>query len=588
MDGSFIDTFNAWTAAVGNVLWNDAVLYILLGTGVLFTVWSGFSQWRALTHGSQVLRGKYDDPNDPGAINHFQALSAALSATVGLGNIGGVALAITLGGPGAVFWIWVVGLVGMAVKMVEVLQSMMYRNTHDRDEPHGGPMWVVSKGIAEMNPKLAWLGKTIGVIFCFTLLVSAITGGNMFQAWNVGEITESYFGVPSIITGVILAILVGLVIIGGIKRIGAVAGRLVPIMIALYLIASILIIGANITEIPGILKLIVVSAFVPHQAAGAFMGGAAGYVFLIGMQRALFSNEAGQGSAPIAHSAAKTDEPVREALVAGMEPFIDTIVVCTLTAIVILATGVWQRDAEAHYDRDLQVLPTDLNVWSLPTERAPVQPDGVAWNDGETVFLYMVGDHNEQSGNNLHRLTGTVHVAESGAAEIAWNEVESIERPRIVDGGVYIQYSGATLTARAFDSFMPGLGMWLVTLAVWLFAISTMISWSYYGEQGMIYMLGEKSVLPYKFAYCGFVIVATMDFVTTDTELNNLTSIGTGVMLWANIPIMLFFGAKAIRAYKDYLRRLDSGEMEAGHDLPSLYDLMSGKDVERAMENRDD
>jgi alanine or glycine:cation symporter, AGCS family len=583
-----IDTFNDWTAAFGNVLWHDSVLYILLGTGILFTVWSGFSQWRALTHGSQVLRGKYDDPNDPGAINHFQALSAALSATVGLGNIGGVALAITLGGPGAVFWIWVVGLVGMALKMVEVLQTMMYRNTSDRDEPHGGPMWVVSKGIAEMKPELAWLGKTIGVVFCITLLISAITGGNMFQAWNVGEITESYFGVPSIVTGIILAILVGLVIIGGIKRIGAVAGRLVPFMVALYLIASLLIIGANITAIPGILKLIVVSAFVPHEAAGAFMGGAAGYVFLIGMQRALFSNEAGQGSAPIAHAAAKTDEPVREALVAGMEPFIDTIVVCTLTAIVILSTGVWSRGAEATYAHTPEVIPTDLNVWSLPTDFAPERAEG-EWSEGETVFLYLEGDHNEQTGNNMHRLTGTVQIIElSGAAEIEWNDVESIDRPSIIDGGVYTQYSGATLTARAFDSFIPGLGMWLVTLAVWLFAISTMISWSYYGEQGMIYMLGPKSVLPYKFAYCAFVVVATMDFVTTDTELNNLTSIGTGVMLWANIPIMLFFGAKAIKVYKEYLKRLDSGEMEAGHDLPSFYDLMSGKDVERAREARDD
>jgi alanine or glycine:cation symporter, AGCS family len=584
--GSFIDSLNDWTAAIGNVLWHDSVLYILLGTGVLFTVWSGFSQWRALTHGAQVLRGKYDDPNDPGAINHFQALSAALSATVGLGNIGGVALAITLGGPGAVFWIWVVGLVGMALKMVEVLQSMMYRNTHDRDEPHGGPMWVVSKGIAEMKPELAWLGKTIGVIFCITLLVSAITGGNMFQAWNVGEITESYFGVPSIVTGVVLAVLVGLVIIGGIKRIGAVAGRLVPFMVALYLIASLLIIGANITEIPSILKLIVVSAFVPHQAAGAFMGGAAGYVFLIGMQRALFSNEAGQGSAPIAHSAAKTDEPVREALVSGMEPFIDTIVVCTLTAVVILSTGVWDRGAAAHYDRSVEVIRTDLNVWSLPTERVPDRSD-IEWSEGQTVFLYLEGDYNTRSGNNLHRLTGTVRIVETGPAEIEWDEVDSIERPRIVDGGVFMQYSGATLTARAFDSFIPGLGMWLVTLAVWLFAISTMISWSYYGEQGMVYMLGQKSVMPYKFVYCGFVIVATMDFVTTDTELNNLTSIGTGVMLWANIPIMLLFGAKAIRAYKDYIKRLDSGEMEPGHDLPSLYDLMSGRDVERAREARD-
>ncbi len=327
-----MDALNEFMVAANSVLWANTVLFVILGTGVLFTVWSGFSQYRALTHGVSVLRGRYDDPDDPGAINHFQALSAALSGTVGLGNIGGVAIAITLGGPGAVFWMWIVGLVGMALKLTEVTLSMLYRNTDDPRNPHGGPMWVISKSLAAHGRGWAKVGWIVGAIFCLTCLISTMTAGNMFQAWNVGEVTELYFGIPSIFSGIVLAIVVGMVIIGGIKRIGAVAGRLVPIMLMLYMIAAVYVLILNIDQVPSMFALIVKSAFLPAEASGAFIGGAVGYAFLFGMKRALFSNEVGQGSSPIAHAAAKTKEPVREAVVAGLEPFIDTIVVCTLTA----------------------------------------------------------------------------------------------------------------------------------------------------------------------------------------------------------------------------------------------------------------
>jgi AGCS family alanine or glycine:cation symporter len=323
--------FSAWLVYVNSIIWHDFVLYGIVGTGVLFTVWSGFSQYRALTHGPAVIRGVYDDPGDPGAINHFQALSAALSATVGLGNIGGVALAIALGGPGAVFWMWVIGFLGMAIKLTEVTMSMLYRNTDDPENPHGGPMWVASKALERSN--MAWLGRAIASVFCVTLLASTATGGNMFQAWNVGELTQEYFGVPSWMTGVVLAVLVGMVIIGGIKRIGKVAATLVPFMVLLYLLAGLYVLAINIADIPAVFTLIVKSAFVPTEATGAFVGGTAASAFLFGLKRAVFSSEAGQGSSPIAHSAAKTDEPVRKGIVAGLEPFIDTIVVCTFTAV---------------------------------------------------------------------------------------------------------------------------------------------------------------------------------------------------------------------------------------------------------------
>ncbi len=567
--------FDLLLTTLNAILWHNSVLLILLGTGVVFTVWSGFSQYRSLTHGVQVLRGSYDDPDDPGAISHFQALSAALSATVGLGNIGGVALAISLGGPGAVFWMWIVGFFGMAVKLTEVTLSMLYRNTDDPDNPHGGPMWVVSKGLARMNPALAPVGKFVGSVFCVTLLVSTITGGNMFQAWNVGEITEEYFGIPSIATGIVLAILVAMVIIGGIKRIGAVAGRLVPLMVALYLLAGTYVLIMSADQIPGMLALIFRSAFSPQEFSGAFLGGTVGYAFLFGMKRALFSNEAGQGSSPIAHSAAKTDQPVREALVAGLEPFIDTLIVCTFTALVILSTGIWNRAAEANYAALPAVVSVGATEWTLETLPVPQRVEG-QWASGDAVLIVLSAGPNPQTGNNLHHLDGVV-VDQSGDLVIEWASLISNARPQVDSPGIYASYVGATLTAKAFDSVTPGLGKWLVTLAVWLFAFSTMISWSYYGEQGIVYLFGERMVLAYKIVYCALIIVSTWGFIETDADLDNLTGVGTGVMLFVNIPIMWLFGRQAMRAYHEYVARLKSGQMGPGHPPPSIEDLISGR-----------
>ena len=563
--------------ALNGVLWHDSVLLLLLLTGIVFTIWSRFSQRLVLSHGWRVLRGGYDDPSDPGAINHFQALSAALSATVGLGNIGGVALAISLGGPGAVFWMWVVGFFGMSIKLVEVSLSMLYRNTEDPDNPHGGPMWVVSKGLAHRHPKLAPAGRFVGGLFCLTLLVSTATGGNMFQAWNVGSITQAYFGIPSVVCGIALAVLVGMVIIGGIKRIGAVAGRLVPVMVSVYLLGGIYVLVMNADQILDMLRLIVVSAFSTQEASGAFVGGTAGYAFLFGMKRALFSNEAGQGTSPIAHSAAKTDEPVREAIVAGLEPFIDTLVVCTFSALVILSTGIWNRPPEASFAAPPVPTSAGTGLWTLPAGPAPDR-DGAEWLADEQVFVIVSAHPNEQSGNALHPLHGRI-AQRDGQAWIEWSTLASPATPRLEDPGIYVTYVGATLTAKAFDSVNPGLGKWLVTIAVWLFAVSTMISWSYYGEQGVIYLFGERAVLPYKVVYCGLIIVATWGFIRTDTDLDNLTGIGTGVMLFANVPIMWMFAGQAMTAYANYRERLASGRMGPDHPPPSLEDLISGRDV---------
>ncbi|MEZ4241697.1 MAG: amino acid carrier protein [Myxococcota bacterium] len=577
-----MDFFFSALNTVNAIIWHDAVLYITLGVGVLFTLWSGFSQYRALTHGVQVIRGVYDEAGDPGAISHFQALSAALSATVGLGNIGGVAVAIALGGPGAVFWMWVIGAVGMALKLTEVGQSMIYRNTDDPEEPHGGPMWVARKGFEEMGYGAA--GKVVGGVFCVTLLISTITGGNMFQAWNVGVVTfnATNGALPKVGAGIILAVLVGAVILGGIKRIGAVAGKLVPFMCGLYLVSALFVLITEIGALPEAFRLIFTHAFSPSHAEGAFIGGTAGYAFLWGMKRALFSSESGQGSAPIAHSAAKTTEPVREAVVAGLEPFIDTLVVCTLTALVILTSGAWNRPGEAVYDHvpEFSRSGEEWTIGVLPLPHRTDEARVVARGDFtgyEPVFLIArYGEASGDTGDRLQRVNGHLReVTGGGALEVVWDTVPvaaSAEPPEIVDGHVYVEYPGAALTTYAFDTAAPGLGTWLVLAASWLFALSTAISWSYYGEQGVVYLFGARAVLAYRVIYCICIIVATLPIIDSDAQLDALSALGTGVMLWANIPIMLVFGPRMMRAYHDYMRRLDAGEFHP-HAAKKLTEL---------------
>ncbi len=573
--------------AVNNVLWHEWVLYALLGVGILFTLWSGFGQYRALTHGAAVVRGKYDDKDDPGAINHFQALSTALSATVGLGNIAGVAIAISMGGPGAVFWMWVTGVVGMALKMTEVTQAMMFRNTDDPENPSGGAMWVCKKGFAKISPKLAPLGVVVGGIFCVTLVISTVTGGNMFQAWNVADIGFTYFHIPKIVTGIVMALAVAIVIIGGIKRIGDVAGKIVPFMCGLYILAGLYVIVVNLGQIPDMFALIFKEAFAPSSATGAFIGGVASYGFMIGMQRALFSNEAGQGSAPIAHSAAKTDEPVREGVVAGLEPFIDTICVCTITALVILLSGTWNRAPAMEFASGapavVQTTEKGKTAWQFaPTPvvlKDQLEGKGQMKVDAEVVLVVDAGQ-NSQTKFDRHQIKGRLTGSEEAGWTAEWNSFVHDTQPTIAPdiNGVYFDFNGATLTAKAYDRVLPGLGQWVVPATAFLFAFSTMISWSYYGERGVVFLLGKGSVVPYRLLYCAAILISATSYVNATTILD-ISVLGTGVMLWANIPIMLIFGPMAMREYHTYMARLKSGQMK-GHKPATLVDVMEGKDVE--------
>jgi alanine or glycine:cation symporter, AGCS family len=546
-----MDAFFALLSAINAVLLSVPVLLTLLGVGILFTVWSGFCQYRSLTHGVRLISGRGPHRGEgTGVLSHFQALSAALSATVGLGNIGGVAIAVSLGGPGAVFWMWMVGLAGMAIKTAEVTLSMLYRDTTQPDHPLGGPMMVARQGLSRL-PGMARLGAVIGALFCLPLILFGITGGNMFQAWNVAEISRAYFGVPPWISGLVMALLVAAVILGGIRRIGRITGTLVPVMCGLYMLAAIAVLVVEREQLPALFRLIFTAAFQPAEAAGAFLGAATGTAFIFGMKRALFSSEAGLGSAPIAHAAVKTREPVTEGVVAGLEPFIDTLVVCTLTALVILVSGVWNRGAEAHWITPPQLVAQSDGRWVPDRVQLPEQQSTL--KTGDPVFL-VVRDQDQPR----QRLFG--EVTDNGG--IAWRPLTA-DAPQLAEPGLFADYPAATLTAKAFDAAQPGLGRWLVVITVWLFAVSTMITWSYYSEQGLIYLAGTRAVKPFRVLWCGLIWVTCLGFIRTDVELDTLSTIALGFMLIINLPMMVALGPVMIRAYKDYFRRL-SPDPDAG------------------------
>lgn len=553
-----MDSFIGLLDRINAVMLSVPVLLALLATGVLFTFWSGFCQYRSLTHGVGLVSGKWQSGKGPGAISHFQALAAALSATVGLGNIAGVAIAVELGGPGAVFWMWLVGLAGMAVKTFEVTLSMLYRNTEDNSNPHGGTMWVARNGLTQAFPGIGKMGGVIGGLFCIPLILFAITGGNMFQAWSVATNTEVYFGIPAWATGIALAIAVGMVILGGIQRIGQIAGMIVPFMCGAYVLCGIGVIIANYEAIPGVFKLIFTSAFSPTEASGAFMGAGVGTAFIFGMKRALFSSEAGLGSAPIAHSAVKTGEPVTEGVVAGLEPFIDTIVVCTITALVILSTGAWNRPADAQWPAPPKMVVIEDGSYEPTRSNIPAG----SLKTGDTVFTrvqVVVTDENVKPS----RIFAEVESVHDGMAVLDWTPLTpgNVLTVTGVSNGVFKDYPGAALTAYAFDTAFDGLGRYMVSLTILLFALSTIITWSYYGEQGWVYMTGGRAVTLYRVIWCALIVVPCLGFVKRITEIDTISTVALGFMMAVNLPLLWVMGSRGVAAWKDYFRRLDSGEI---------------------------
>jgi len=450
---------------------------ILVLAAIFFTIRMGLPQLRSFGHAIDVIRGKYDDPDAKGEVSSFQALTAALSATVGLGNIGGVAIAVSTGGPGATFWMILAGFLGMASKFTECTLGQMYRETRPDGRIMGGAMYYLSRGLAERG--FVSLGKVLAVAFAAICIGASFGGGNTFQVVQsmgaVKAVIPSLEG-RELIYGTLMAIAVGIVILGGIKRIASTAEKIVPFMCGVYLLAATLILLMNFTSVPDALLTIVSSAFSPDAMFGGFLG-----VLIIGFTRAAFSNEAGIGSAAIAHSAARVPHPSREGIVALLEPFIDTIVVCTMTALVIVITGAYSPD-----------------------------------------------------------------VATFGAEKAA--EISSIIAKK----------DGAALTSAAMGhelSFMP----WVLAIAVILFAYSTMISWSYYGERCWAYLFGDGSSIVYRLVFVAFILLGSLASPGAILDFGDLLIFG---MVLPNIIGVVMLSGKVKEAYGDYMSRLAAGEFK--------------------------
>ncbi len=585
-------------------IWGPPLFYMLLGCGLIFTLGSKFVQWRILTHGYACIRGRFDKPGDAGHINHFQALCAALSATVGLGNIAGVAVAISIGGPGAVFWMWVVGVFGMALKFMECTLAVMFRDERDvpdpsapalmeedaenrtlgykgesdpdsgskakaRGEVRGGPMWYIQKALVDplkAKGNFLWFPfKVLAVLFAISTMLNSFGGGNMFQGWNISNTLKLYFDVPVFLSATIVSVFVAMVIIGGIKRIGTVASKLVPFMCVIYVAGALYVVLTHASEIPHYLSLIVESAFNPTAGAGGFAGATIWIAFTQGLRRACFSNEAGEGSAAMAHAAAKTDEPVREGVVAGIGPFIDTIVICTLSALVLLMTGAWQRPALGTV--------TAINGNTVVVACNPDVPDQFHQTyahslAGEDGHLAVVLSHEQGGGPDtvvlsVDSIKGDLSAGWTGIANVMLSldndEITKEQRKQIVVGQpVHLDLDGAKLTAVAFDTSIFGFGKYMVTLGVLLFGFSTMVSWSYYGEKGAEYLFGPGAILPFKFVFVIFVFLGmVLPKFQTVYDFSDAT---TGMMVLCNLPAVLILSPVVIRAARKYFKRLDAGE----------------------------
>jgi AGCS family alanine or glycine:cation symporter len=456
------------------------LIWLLLGA-IFFSFYFEFISISGFKHAIDVVRGKFDDPNkkEPGEVSHFQALTAALSGTVGVGNIAGVAIAVSIGGPGATFWMIVAGLLGMSAKFVECTLGLKYRKQNADGSVSGGPMYYLSNGLAKQGKAIGGLGKVLAVFFAIACIGGSFGGGCMVQInqatkqlISVTGGAESFLYEQSWLFGLLMAVVVGLIIIGGIKSIAKVTDKVVPFMVGVYVLGALIVLGGNVTAIPNAISQIISGAF----DSGAMYGGIIG-VLIQGFKRAAFSNEAGIGSASIAHSAAKTDEPVSEGMVSLLEPFIDTVVICTMTALVIVISGYGSFTAES-----------------------------------------------------------ALALANSG-------DLQAIE-----------------LTSSAFSQTISWFPL-VLSVAVILFALSTMISWSYYGLKAWTYLFGESrsADISYKAIFCLFVIVGSAISAKSVFDFGDAMIFA---MCFPNV-LGLYFLAPEVKAdLKDYLKRVKSGEIK--------------------------
>ncbi|MEC7528494.1 MAG: AGCS family amino acid carrier protein [Pseudomonadota bacterium] len=527
--------------------------YVLLGVGLFFTVYLKFPQIRFFKHAWQVVTGKFDKESDPGDTTHFRALTTALSGTVGTGNISGVAFAIFLGGPAALFWMWVTAFLGMTTKFVEVTLSHKYRVKTEDGTMAGGPMYYMDR---RLNMK--WLA----VAFAVATVVSSFGTGNLPQSNGIAQSIEATFGFEPWMVGSVLGILLALVILGGIQRIAAFTARVVPVMAVIYLIGALAVIFANLDNIGPSFAAVIGDAFTGSAAAGGFLGASLAYAFNRGVNRGLFSNEAGQGSAPIAHAAAKTKVPATAGLVSLLEPFIDTILICTVTGLVILSSGVWKEKHENVFDR------SDMYF-------VAGQYDDSNQDDVNKLYGYL----NEIEGNNVQPYTGSITVVNGTAVSDGFtllnarSVAEDVKYAvgsedlftgtlKIVDGkpvkenlevsGKSLVHSAALTTIAFTRGFFGDFGQYIVSIGLMLFAFSTAIAWSYYGDRAMTYLFGPRSVMPYRVIYvAGFVWAAFSD----TTLVWALSAVAIVVMTLPNLFGIMLLCKEMKETVNDYWSR---------------------------------
>ena len=450
-----MEWLNSVISDVNSFAWGPPMLIMLGFTGVLLTLGLVFMPWRRIGYGFRLLFDKSGSAGE-GEVKPFNALMTALSATVGTGNIAGVATAIALGGPGAIFYMWVIALFGMATKYAEAVCAVTYREKDSEGRYVGGPMYYLKNGVGDFAPGL---GKWLGLAFAIFGAIAAFGIGNAVQVNSMAAVLQDSFSVPTYITGAVVALLVGFVILGGIKRIGDVAGTLIPAMIALYVGAALLVILLNIAKVPEAFGLIFTYAFTPAAATGGFAGAAVAAAIRFGVARGVFSNEAGLGSAAIAHAAAQTNSPVRQGIVAMLGTFIDTIIVCTMTALVILTSGAWT-------------------------------------------------------------MTGA-------------------------DGG---GLTGAVLTSTGFAESIPG-GNYIVTISLAIFAFTTILGWSYYGERCWQYLFGSSTVIVYRAVW----VVAALAFANFKVDFVwNLADTLNGLMAVPNLIGLLLLAPMVFKVTSEY------------------------------------
>ena len=537
----------------------------LLSVGMIFTIYLGFPQLRFFGHAWSVLTGRHTPSSAPGDTSHFQALSTALSGTVGTGNIGGVAFAIFLGGPAALFWMWATAFVGMTTKFVEVSISHKYRKQDDKGQMAGGPMYYMEYGLG-----MKWLA----VFFAVATVISSFGSGNMPQANNMASGIETSFGIAPYMSGLLFAALMAFVILGGVRRIAAVAAALVPTMGALYALGAFAVIFSNVDQVIPSFLSVFQYAFTGSAAAGGFLGASFAYAFNRGVNRGLYSNEAGQGSAPIAHASAKTNEPVAEGMVSILEPFIDTLLICTLTGLVILSSGVWQEKFPTTFSQtDTEILAgvyddkntTHVNQLSAHLDLVPPQNDPVRAFSG--TISVQAGRPDASNITFIHNrsVAENVQVLQAGRP---FSGLMAVDDGQVSDASLALigdsLLHSVPLTAKAFEqSFLGEYGGFLVTIGLTLFAFSTAIAWSYYGDRAVTYLFGTFWVLPYRFLYVLGFFLATI----ADTSLIWLISAVTvALMTLPNLIGMLLMHKEVKQMTQEYWQKVQTTKTNAAED----------------------